>query len=208
MRPAWRRLARFEKDFAGGSLVAGVDEAGRGPLAGPVVAAAVILPPDARWEGLDDSKKVPRERREVLYARVLNEARAFSWSVIGPRRIDFMNIRSASLEAMRRAVHRLRMVPELVLVDGNAEVPGLGSAQRAVVDGDARLLSVAAASIVAKVVRDRIMDRLDRVWPAYGFARHKGYGTAQHLEALDRLGPCPLHRYSFTPVCVQSLPLG
>jgi ribonuclease HII len=208
MRPAWRRLARFEKDFAAGSLVAGVDEAGRGPLAGPVVAAAVILPAEAHWDGLDDSKKVPRERREILYARVLNEARAFSWAVIGPRRIDFMNIRGASLEAMRRAVHRLRVTPELVLVDGNAEVPGLAGAQRAVVDGDARLLSVAAASIVAKVVRDRIMDRLDRVWPAYGFARHKGYGTAEHLEALERLGPCPLHRYSFTPVCVQSLPLG
>jgi len=209
MPRTWRTLARFEKDFAAGrSLVAGVDESGRGPLAGPVVAAAVILPPGTRWEGLDDSKKVPRERREALYARVLNEARAFSWSVIGPRRIDFMNIRGASLEAMRRAVHRLCVVPELVLVDGNAEVPGLGPAQRAVVDGDARLLSVAAASVVAKVVRDRIMDRLDRVWPAYGFARHKGYGTAEHLEALDRLGPCPLHRYSFTPVCVQSLPLG
>jgi ribonuclease HII len=119
-----------------------------------------------------------------------------------------MNIRGASLEAMRRAVHRLRVTPELVLVDGNAEVPGLAPAQRAVVNGDARLLSVAAASIVAKVVRDRIMNRLDRVWPAYGFARHKGYGTAEHLEALERLGPCPLHRYSFTPVCVQSLPLG
>jgi ribonuclease HII len=207
--PAWRRLARFEKDFAGGvRLVAGVDEAGRGPLAGPVVAAAVILPESVRWEGVDDSKKVPPEKRELLYARVLNEARAFSWAVIGPRRIDFMNIRGASLEAMRRAVHRLRVTPELVLVDGNAEVPGLAGAQRAVVDGDARLLSVAAASIVAKVVRDRIMDRLDRVWPAYGFARHKGYGTAEHLEALERLGPCPLHRYSFTPVCVQSLPLG
>jgi ribonuclease HII len=207
--PAWRRLARFEKDFVGGvSLVAGVDEAGRGPLAGPVVAAAVILPESVRWEGVDDSKKVPPEKRELLYARVLNEARAFSWAVIGPRRIDFMNIRGASLEAMRRAVHRLSVTPELVLVDGNAEVPGLARAQRAVVDGDARLLSVAAASIVAKVVRDRIMDRLDRVWPAYGFARHKGYGTAEHLEALERLGPCPLHRYSFTPVCVQSLPLG
>jgi ribonuclease HII len=208
MPPVWRRLARFEKDFAAGSLVAGVDEAGRGPLAGPVVAAAVILPPGTRWDGLDDSKKVPPERREILYARVLNEARAFSWAVIGPRRIDFMNIRGASLEAMRRAVHRLRLAPELVLVDGNAEVPGLRTAQRAVVKGDSRLLSVAAASIVAKVVRDRIMDRLDHVWPAYGFARHKGYGTAEHLEALDRLGPCPLHRYSFTPVCVQSLPLG
>lgn len=209
MPPAWRRLARFEKEFAGGGrLVAGVDEVGRGPLAGPVVAAAVILPADAEWEGLDDSKKVPPEQRELLYARVLNEARAFSWAVVGPRGIDFMNIRTASLEAMRRAVHRLRVAPELVLVDGNARVPGLRIEQRSVVQGDSKLLSVAAASVVAKVVRDRIMHRLDRVWPAYGFARHKGYGTAEHLDALDRLGPCPLHRYSFTPVCVQSLPLG
>jgi ribonuclease HII len=208
MPPAWRRLARHEKELAGGKLVAGVDEAGRGPLAGPVVAAAVVLDPGGDWDGLDDSKKVPIERREALFARVLIEARAFSWSVVGPRRIDHMNIRGASLEAMRRAVCRLRVHPELVLVDGNARVPGLAFEQQTVVDGDALLLSVAAASILAKVVRDRIMERLDRVWPQYGFARHKGYGTAEHLEALERLGPCPLHRYSFTPVCVQSLPLG
>jgi ribonuclease HII len=128
--------------------------------------------------------------------------------VVGPRAIDYKNIRNASLEAMRRAVCRLRVSPELVLVDGRDQVPGIDLPQHAVIDGDARLLSVAAASIIAKVVRDRIMDRLDRVWPSYGFARHKGYGTPEHLEALRRHGPCPLHRYSFTPVCTVELPLG
>src|SRR5947208_17161363 len=118
-----------------------------------------------------------------------------------------MNIAGASLGAMRRAVVRLRLAPDLVLVDGVDAIPGVGCPQRAVVDGDARLLSIAAASILAKVVRDRIMERLDRVWPAYGFARHKGYCTPEHLEAIKRHGPCPLHRYSFSPVRVQELPL-
>lgn len=207
-RPAWRRLARMEARLAEGAVAAGVDEAGRGPLAGPVVAAAVILDPGGRWDGVDDSKLVPPERRAEIYARVLEGARAFAWSVIGPRAIDRRNIRGASLEAMRRAVGRLAVRPELVLVDGRDLIPGIACRQQPVVDGDARLLSVAAASILAKVVRDRIMERLDRVWPEYGFARHKGYGTPEHLEALERLGPCPLHRYSFTPVCVLELPLG
>ena len=189
-------------------MVAGVDEAGRGPLAGPVVAAAVVLEPGGRWTGMNDSKLVPPEMRSELFARVTKEAQAFSWAVVGQRDVDRLNIRRASLEAMRRAVCRLRLTPELVLVDGDTMVPGLPHRQRAVVDGDARLLSVAAASVVAKVVRDRIMERLDSVWPGYGFASHKGYGTPEHLEALERLGPCPLHRYSFAPVCVQSLALG
>lgn len=198
----------MEARLTGGAVVAGVDEAGRGPLAGPVVAAAVILEPGGRWDGLDDSKKVPPEERGQLYARVMNEARAFSWAVVGPRRIDHANIRIASLDAMRRAVLRLRTAPELVLVDGREEVPGLRCTQQAIIDGDARMLSIAAASILAKVVRDRIMERLDRVWPEYGFARHKGYSTPEHLEVLRRLGPCPLHRYTFTPVALLELPLG
>jgi ribonuclease HII len=204
----WRRLARTEARLAGeAAIVAGVDEAGRGPLAGPVVAAAVVLDVRRGWEGLNDSKKLAPETRVVLYARVLAEARAFGWAVVGPRAIDTLNIRRASLEAMRRAVARLPLAPDLVLVDGNDRVPGLGCRQEAVISGDAHLISVAAASVVAKVVRDRIMERLDRVWPGYGFARHKGYGTAEHLDALRRLGPCPLHRFSFTPVRVQVLPL-
>jgi ribonuclease HII len=191
-----------------GATVAGVDEAGRGPLAGPVVAAAVILEPGGRWDGLNDSKQVSAETREALYARVMQEARAFSWCVVGPRAIDYMNIRRASLEAMRRSVARLRIEPTLVLVDGHEVVPGVRLRQEAVIDGDARMISIAAASILAKVVRDRIMERLDRVYPAYGFARHKGYATREHLDAISRLGPCALHRYSFTPVAVQELPLG
>jgi len=204
----WRRLARAELHLAGnGVTVAGVDEAGRGPLAGPVVAAAVILDPERRWDGLDDSKQLDAAQREALYARVLEGARAFGWSVVGVRAIDFMNIRRASLEAMRRAVSRLSIRPDVLLVDGRDLVPTMDCRQEAVVDGDARMLSIAAASVLAKVVRDRIMERLDRVWPHYGFARHKGYGTPEHLAALDRHGPCPLHRYSFTPVCMQELPL-
>ena len=198
----------MEARLTSGAVVAGVDEAGRGPLAGPVVAAAVILEPGGRWDGLDDSKLVPPDRRDELFARVLNEARAFAWAVVGPRRIDRANIRNASLDAMRRAVLRLRTVPELVLVDGRDQVPGLRCTQHAIIDGDARILSIAAASILAKVVRDRIMERLDRVWPQYGFARHKGYSTPEHLEVLRRLGPCPLHRYTFTPVALLELPLG
>jgi len=193
--------------LAGEAVAAGVDEAGRGPLAGPVVAAAVILESGRRWDGVDDSKKVPPEVRAEVFARVREGARAFSWSVVGPRAIDHYNIRGASLEAMRRAVRRLPVCPELVLVDGRDPVPGIVCRQEAIIDGDAKVLAIAAASILAKVVRDRIMERLDRVWPQYGFARHKGYATPEHLEVLERLGPCPLHRYSFTPVCVLELPL-
>ncbi len=191
-----------------GATVAGVDEAGRGPLAGPVVAAAVVLAPGDWCDGLDDSKKLDAATRDEMYARVLHEARAFAWAVVGPRAIDRLNIRRASLEAMRRAVLRLRVAPSLVLVDGDSAVPGLACEQQTVVGGDARMLSIAAASVLAKVVRDRIMERLDRVWPDYGFARHKGYGTPEHLAALERLGPCALHRYSFTPVSQTGLPLG
>jgi len=206
--PPWRRLARAEARLAGpAARVAGVDEAGRGPLAGPVVAAAVILDPDRRWKGIADSKTIAAEQREELYARVLNEARAFAWAVVGPRAIDHQNIRRASLTAMARAVSRLRLEPDLVLIDGNDMVPGCRLPQHAVIDGDAKMLSIAAASIVAKVVRDRIMSRLDRVWPDYGFAQHKGYGTPEHLAALDRHGPCPLHRYSFRPIGQTELDL-
>lgn len=204
----WRRLARTEARLAGeAGTVAGVDEAGRGPLAGPVVAAAVVLDARCGWDGVNDSKKLSPEAREAIYARVLQEARAFAWAVVGPRTIDVLNIRRASLEAMRRAIVRLPLAPDLVFVDGNDRVPGLACLQEAVISGDAHLLSVAAASVVAKVVRDRIMERLDRVWPDYGFARHKGYGTPEHLAALNRFGPCPLHRFSFSPVRVQRLAL-
>lgn len=207
--PRWRSLARDESRLAAGrALIAGVDEVGRGPLAGPVVAAAVVLDPTLEWDGIDDSKKLSAEQRERLHARVLQGARACAWSVVGPRAIDRLDIRRASLLAMQRAVHRLRLVPDLALIDGNAEVPGLRVPQRCVVQGDATALSIAAASIVAKVIRDRLMQRFDAVWPGYGFARHKGYPTPEHLAALREHGPCRLHRFSFAPVHALELPLG
>lgn len=207
MPEAWRRMRRAEVRIRGDrDVVAGVDEAGRGPLAGPVVAAAVVLPADGGWDGLDDSKVLSAEVREQLFIEVIGRAHAFRWAVVGPRAIDHANIRRASLRAMARAVTGLAVTPKLVLVDGNDAIPGLELPQQAVIDGDATMLSIAAASVLAKVVRDRIMTRLDRVWPDYGFARHKGYGTPEHLAAIDRLGPCPLHRYSFSPVAVQELP--
>ena len=207
--PRWRNLALAEARIAGeGATVAGVDEAGRGPLAGPVVAAAVVLDLTHDWDGVGDSKTLSAARREMLYARVLSRSRAFAWCVTGARAIDRDNIRRATLVSMRRAVERLVVAPGVVLVDGLDRVPGLACAQHAVVDGDAKCLSIAAASIVAKVVRDRIMERLDRVYPQYGFARHKGYGTPEHLEALRTHGPCPLHRMSYAPVAALELPLG
>lgn len=204
----WRKLAREEAKLVGEcATVAGVDEAGRGPLAGPVVAAAVVLDLSRKWDGLDDSKQLTREAREEQYARVLEGARAFAWSVAGSRWIDRVNIRRATHDAMTRAVARLRIVPELVLVDGHETVTSITPSQQAVIGGDRRCLSIAAASVLAKVVRDRIMERLDRVWPAYGFAQHKGYGTPEHLDALRVHGPCPIHRWSFSPVTTLELPL-
>jgi ribonuclease HII len=204
---AWRRLARWDARQAPPELTAGVDEAGRGPLAGPVVAAAEVLRPRADLAGRDDAKKHPPEQRLAAHVRVLEQARAFAWSVVGQRAIDRINIRGASLLAMRRAVERLPLRPQLVLVDGADRVPGLSCEQRVVVGGDAKSLCIAAASVLAKVVRDRVMERLDAVYPLYGFARHKGYATPEHLEALAAHGPCPLHRYSFAPVCTLSLAL-
>ncbi|MBI5169445.1 MAG: ribonuclease HII [Candidatus Eisenbacteria bacterium] len=189
------------------TTVAGVDEAGRGPLAGPVVAAAVVLDLSLEWDGLDDSKQLTAAKREALYARVLQGARAFRWCVVGPRAIDRDNIRRATLYAMSRSVRGLALKPELVLVDGKDTAPGLTCEQRAVVDGDATCLSIAAASILAKVVRDRIMTRLDRVWPVYGFAKHKGYGSPEHMAAIREHGPCPAHRMSFAPMNALELPL-
>ena len=204
----WRRLAREELKLTGErATVAGVDEAGRGPLAGPVVAAAVVLDLSRKWDGLDDSKQLTPEARAEQYARVLEGARAFSWAVAGSRWIDRVNIRRATHDAMARAVARLRVVPELVLVDGHETVASIAPCQQAVIGGDGRCLSIAAASVLAKVVRDRIMERLDRVWPVYGFARHKGYSTPEHIEALRVHGPCPIHRWSFAPVTTLELPL-
>lgn len=179
--------------------VAGTDEAGRGPLAGPVVAAAVILDPDNIPEGLNDSKQLTAARREYLFELILTTA-TVSIASSATRRIDTTDIRKASLDAMRRAVIGLAHAPCMVLVDGRDVPDGLPCAGKAVIKGDALSLSIAAASIIAKVTRDRMMTRADAVFPAYGFALHAGYATAIHRAGIEAHGPCALHRMSFRPL--------
>lgn len=178
--------------------VAGADEAGRGPLAGPVVAAAVILDPDAVPAGLNDSKLLRPEQREALFAEILATA-TVSIASSSATRIDTTDILKASLDAMRRAVHGLATAAGFVLVDGRDLPPGLSCHGKAIVKGDSRSVSIAAASIVAKVTRDRMMARADATFPAYGFALHAGYATERHRVAIDSHGPCSLHRMSFRP---------
>ena len=187
---------------SGVGRVAGIDEAGRGPLAGPVVAAAVILAPDRRVANLADSKLLTPERREELFLVIHERALAVGVGVVDHETIDRVNILEATRRAMTGALAALSVVPELVITDFVA-LPALPCPQRNLVAGDRRCASVAAASIVAKVTRDRLMLEADRRFPEYGFARHKGYGTAEHLAALDRHGPCPIHRRSFAGVWRQ-----
>ncbi len=188
--------------------VAGIDEAGRGPLAGPVVAAAVILPVPDAVPGLDDSKKLTPARREKLHHAVTTCAGAvWATGIADPGEIDRLNILRATHLAMARAVGALAAAPAICLIDG-LPVPGFPLPSQAVVRGDSVSLSIAAASIIAKVTRDRLMARLDAEFPAYGFARHQGYGTRAHLEALQRHGPCPHHRVSFAPVARLAPPPG
>lgn len=176
--------------------IAGLDEAGRGPLAGPVSVGCVILPEEGRFPGLDDSKRMTPRSREEMYARLTGEARAWSVVLIDHLDIDELGIHGAVLKGMRLAVEALDVKPDLALVDGKF-LPGLDCRERAVVDGDALCLSIAAASVIAKVTRDRFMVEMDERYPGYGFAGHKGYGCAEHVEALRRQGPCDIHRFSF-----------
>lgn len=191
---------------AGYFLIAGVDEVGRGPLAGPVYAAAVILPPDLnKLEGMRDSKKLSAKTREALYEKILNQALGVGLAEVSAREVDRLNILQAALLAMKQAVLALNPAPQFLLVDGHLELP-LKLPQQAIIKGDDRSLSIAAASIIAKVSRDRHMEKLDALYPQYGFAQHKGYGTAYHWEALRRYGPCPEHRLSFKGVGPDSNP--
>jgi ribonuclease HII len=180
------------------AIVAGVDEVGRGCLAGPVVAAAVVLPASTQLE-LKDSKKLSASVRERLEKGIKESVRFWSIGVAWPKEIDRVNILQATLQAMCRAVNTLGIQPELVLVDGN-QPPPLAVPCRCVPGGDGSVSAISAASIVAKVFRDRLMGHLDRKYPGYGFERHKGYGTKVHLQMLHTLGPCPMHRRSFAPV--------
>ena len=189
-RRLWRR---------GVQHIAGVDEAGRGPLAGPVVAAAVVLPQQIDFPGLDDSKKLSPQKREILYDLIAKQAFAVGVGRVDHQEIDRINILQASLKAMREALAALKIRPDRVLVDGS-HTPNSPFPEVAISGGDAQSLSIAAASVIAKVTRDRIMVELDRDFPQYGFAKHKGYGSPEHLRALRKYGPCPIHRRSFRTV--------
>jgi ribonuclease HII len=186
------------KAIAGGHIVCGVDEAGRGPWAGPVVAAAVVLNAANIPEGLNDSKKLNEKKREVLFDAIIAVARV-GVGIVSAARIDEINILQATFEAMGLAVDELDPLPTLALVDGN-RAPPLACQVQTLVGGDATSLSIAAASIIAKVTRDRMMQNLHKTYPAYGFDAHKGYGTAMHAAALAKYGPCPEHRKSFKPI--------
>ena len=200
----WRheRAARAQ----GHTLIAGLDEVGRGPLAGPVVVACVVLPPDFALDGIADSKRLSERQRERAYTRISAEALAVGLGQVEADEIDRLNILRATHEAMRRALRALPLSPTLVLVDG-LSVPNLPCpAARFLVGGDSLSASIAAASIFAKVTRDRQMVEADARWPEYGFAGHKGYGAPKHLAALREHGPCPLHRRSFAPVAAVCPP--
>jgi ribonuclease HII len=184
----------------GYEAIAGIDEVGRGPLAGPVVAAAVILPPNVLLPGVRDSKLVPERRREILYDQILSKATGVGVGIVDALRIDTINILQATFEAMIQAMQNLPCIPDYVLVDGNLKIPA-AIPQRPLVGGDNLSLSIAAASIVAKVCRDRMMREFHRLYPQYLFHKNKGYGSAEHLEALERHGPSPIHRRSFHGVC-------
>ena len=186
-----RRL--FEKGY---SVVAGVDEAGRGPLAGPVCAAAVILPPELMIDGLNDSKKLSGKKREELYGVIIQKALDWSVAFASHEEVDAVNILNATYLAMNRAIEGLKTAPEIAIIDGNRSA-GIKYPNMTLVGGDGKSASVAAASILAKVSRDRLMLELAEKYPGYGFERHKGYGTRAHYEALARLGPCEIHRLTF-----------
>ncbi|MBP3218681.1 MAG: ribonuclease HII [Lachnospiraceae bacterium] len=198
------QMRSFERELAlqvlgrdsGTVLIGGIDEAGRGPLAGPVSAAVVLLPDDREFPYVNDSKKLSPKKRDELYDYIRENAAAFSVALVDAQRIDEINILQATYEAMRKAVADLEIQPE-VLVNDAVKIPGIELPQIPVVKGDAKCLSIAAASILAKVTRDRLMEEYDRQYPEYGFASHKGYGTAQHIAAIRKYGPCPIHRQSF-----------
>ncbi|MEO8748727.1 MAG: ribonuclease HII [Rhodanobacter sp.] len=191
---------RTKSATPGRRLVAGVDEAGRGPLAGPLAVAAVILDEDHPIDGLDDSKRLSAARRETLYAQIVGTALAWSVVLVEVEEIDRVNILQATMTGMSRALRGLGLSAHEAWIDGNRLPRDLPCPGRAIVGGDALEPAISAASIIAKVTRDRLMTTLDAAWSGYGFAVHKGYGTRMHLQALQQLGPCPLHRRSFAPV--------
>lgn len=184
-----------EKGF---QTICGIDEAGRGPLAGPVVIASVILPEDSMIEGVNDSKKVSEKKREKLYDQILKEALSYGIAIIGQDEIDDINILNATKKGLTVSLKELSVKPDLIVVDALNGIDTIGIPYESIIKGDAKCYSIAAASIIAKVTRDRIMREWDKVYPEYGFEKHKGYGTAAHIAAIRECGLCPIHRRSFT----------
>lgn len=195
------QMYRYEQQAReeGYDIVAGVDEAGRGPLAGPVSVAAVILPQDLYLPKINDSKKLSAKVREELFAEIQDKAIAIGTALVDAQTIDRVNIYQATINGMYDSIFMLKPEPQKILIDA-VQLDNLPMPSAAIIKGDAKSASIAAASIIAKVTRDRLMDAYDKQYPEYGFAQHKGYGTAQHIEALKKYGPCPIHRVSFEPV--------
>lgn len=195
-----KQLKQMEQELykKGFKNIAGIDEAGRGPLAGPVVVAGVIMPKDSMIEGVNDSKKVSEKKREKLYDQIIEEAISYSVAIIGQDCIDEINILNATKQGVTTVVEELDVKPDLILVDALTHINTKGIPYDSVIKGDAKCYSIAAASILAKVTRDRIMRQWDEIYPQYGFAKHKGYGTSAHILAIKEYGLCPIHRRSFT----------
>lgn len=199
MRQEWERIEKmcfYEKKYENYSYICGIDEAGRGPLAGPVVAAAVILPKDCRILYVNDSKKLSAKKREILYDEIMKNALSVGVGMASPQRIDEINILQATYEAMREALSHLTPAPDLLLNDA-VTIPDVLFPQVPIIKGDAKSLSIACASIIAKVTRDRLMMEYDKIMPEYGFASHKGYGSHDHIEAIKKFGSSPIHRQTF-----------
>lgn len=194
------RLKAQEKELIkrGFKYICGIDEAGRGPLAGPVVVASVIMPENSMIEGVNDSKKISEKKREKIYDQIIEEAISYGVAIIGQDEIDEINILNATKKGLTVSLQELTQKPDLILVDALNGIDTLGIPYESIIKGDAKCYSISAASIIAKVTRDRIMREWDKVYPEYGFERHKGYGTAAHIEAIKKYGLCPIHRKSFT----------
>ena len=181
----------------GFKTICGIDEAGRGPLAGPVVVASVIMPEDSMIEGVNDSKKISEKKREKLYDQIIEEAISYSISIIGQEERDEINILNATKKGLTDSLKELKVKPDLIIVDALAHIDTLGIPYESIIKGDAKCYSISAASILAKVTRDRIMREWAAIYPQYGFEQHKGYGTAKHISAIKEYGPCPIHRRTF-----------
>ena len=192
-------LKEFENKLYSEGLkyIAGIDEAGRGPLAGPVVVGIAIMKPDSFIEGVNDSKKISEKKRELLYEQITNEAIDWSVGIVDQNEIDEINILNATKKALHMAITNLKIKPDRILVDALEHIDTCGIPYTSIIKGDAKVYSISSASIIAKVTRDRMMKKYDEIYPEYGFAGHKGYGTAKHIQAIKAYGPCPLHRKTF-----------